>query len=299
VRRLLALALALAAAVAATVLAACAPHDGKDDGRLDVVAAFYPLAEAARQVGGDLVDVNDLTPPGVEPHDFEVTPKQVDALQTADLAIVMGRDFQPSVEAVTDVRRGDTLVVLDALHVQQAKGSQFDPHVWLDPVLMQRVVAAVEQRLARVDPTHAAAYRHNAQRYRAELAAVDRDYATGLAHCGRDEIVTSHAAFGYLARRYHLQQRAIEGLSPDQEPAADRIAELADLARRHHVTTIFTEPLASPKVAQTLARESGGLRTAVLNPLEGLTDAERNAGDDYVSVMAHNLASLRRALACR
>jgi zinc transport system substrate-binding protein len=238
--------------------------------------------------------VNDLTPAGVEPHDFEVTPKQVDALQTADLAIVMGHDFQPSVEEVTDVRDGETLVVLDALYVG-GKGDHLDPHVWFDPVLMRHIVDAVEQRLAAIDAPQTATYARNARRYDAELAALDRSFASGLAHCECDEIVTSHEAFGYLARRYHLQQRAVEGASPDQEPSADRIAELADLARRDHFTTIFTETLVSPKVAETLAREAGGLRTAGLNPLEGLTQAERRAGDDYLSVMRHNLATLRGA----
>jgi zinc transport system substrate-binding protein len=279
-------------------LTACGPDAATDDGRVHVVGAFYPLAEAARQVGGNLADVTDLTPAGVEPHDLEVTPKQVDAIQTADLAIVMGHDFQPSVESVTDVRHGETLVVLDALRVGE-QGKQLDPHVWLDPLHMRRIVDGVEQRLAKVDPRHASQYTRNAQRYDAQLATLDHDYATGLADCRRDEIVTAHEAFGYLARRYHLDQQAIEGVSPDQEPSADRIAELADLAKRDHVTTIFTETLVSPKVAQTLAREAGGLRTAVLNPLEGLTEGERRAGDDYVSVMRHNLATLRDALGCR
>ena len=276
--------------------------------RIDVVAAFYPLAEVARQIGGNAVSVQNLTPAGVEPHDLELTTDQVDAILDAKLAIVMGKGFQPAVESAAKQRDGATLSVLSALTAVDAKGkhvakgkvaaSSHDPHVWLDPVLMRDVVAQVERALAKADPSHARQFAANACRYEAQIAHLDADYRTGLATCQRKLIVTSHAAFGYLAKEYGLRQAAITGISPDAEADPQRLSDLTDLVERNGVTTIFTETLVSPKVAQTLAREAGGVHTAVLNPLEGLTDAETKRGDDYLSVMRANLAKLRAALGC-
>jgi zinc transport system substrate-binding protein len=289
--------------VALGALAACASDDDVTTagGRLRVVAAFYPLAEAARQVGGRRVEVVDLTPAGAEPHDLEVTPKQVDEVASAGVVLVMGHGFQPSVEDAA--RNTDaTTVVLDHLPVDAsgrdvARG--LDPHVWLDPVLMRRIVTVTMDALARAEPAARATFERDARAYDARLAALDREYAAGLADCDRRTIFTTHAAFGWLALRYDLDQQSLTGVSPDAEPTPDRIAELADRARDDGATTIFTEPLVPEGIAKTLAREAGGLRTATLDPLEALSRDAQAHGDDYVSVMRDNLATLRSALGCR
>lgn len=260
--------------------------------RRQVVAAFYPVAWAAQEVGGDRVAVTNLTPAGAEPHDLELDPHQVDALLDADLAVVMGKGFQPAVEDVAGQRDGVTLRLLDTLATTRG-----DPHVWLDPVLMRKVVAQVRRSLTKADPRGAKVYARNAQALDAKLQQLDTRYRNGLALCARHEIVTAHEAFGYLARRYGLQQQGVAGLAPDAEPDPKRIAQLTDLVKRDGVTTVFTESLVSPRIAETLAREAG-VRTDVLNPLEGLTDKERSRGDDYVGVMDANLAKLRAALGC-
>jgi zinc transport system substrate-binding protein len=159
-------------------------------------------------------------------------------------------------------------------------------------------VALVADALGEADPEHARAYRRNAARFDAELRALDRDFHEGLAGCSSRVVVTAHDAFGWLADRYDLEEHGVAGLEPDAEPDPDRLADLADLAQREGVTTVFTETLVSPRVARTLAREAGGLRTAVLDPLEGLDDERIEAGDDYVSVMRVNLERLRAALGC-
>ncbi len=164
---------------------------------------------------------------------------------------------------------------------------------------MIEIVDEVERALASADPRGKATFTRNAQAFDAQLHALDTRYREGLAHCRRTLIVTSHEAFGYLARAYGLRQQGVSGLSPDAEPDAKRIAELSDLAKRRNVTTIFTETLVSPKLAQTLAREAGGVRTEVLDPLEGLTGKEAAAGDSYITVMDRNLEKLRGALDCR
>jgi zinc transport system substrate-binding protein len=170
--------------------------------------------------------------------------------------------------------------------------------VWLDPTLMGRIVTLVRDALVNADARHASGYRERAATFERALGRVDSEYRAGLSECRLHEIITSHEAFAYLAKRYGLRQLGIAGISPDQEPSPDRIAELADLVRRDHVQVIFTEDFVSPRVADTLAREAGGVKTEVLSPLEGLTKQQQAAGEDYVSVMRSNLQKLRPALGC-
>lgn len=327
-----------AAVLAAALLSACGGGDGDagdgagDEGHIEVVASFAPLAEVAQRVGGERVAVRNLTAPGAEPHDLELTPAAVDALEDADVVVVLGRGFQPAIEEVAARRDGPTVVVLDALdvgpgevadahghddeghddghaddggagdedgHADDGGAGVVDPHVWLDPTKMAAIVDLVEDALAEASPADRPEFSRNAEALREELRALDAEFARGLADCERRLLVTAHAAFGWLAGRYGLEQEAIAGLEPDQEPSAQRLAELADLARAEGVTTVFTETLVSAEVAETLAREAGGLRTAVLDPLEGFTEEQVAAGADYFSVMRRNLATLRAALGCR
>jgi zinc transport system substrate-binding protein len=249
-------------------------------------------------VGGAHVAVRDLTPAGAEPHDLEPTPDQVEALEAADLVVVLGHGFQPGVEELA-ARRGDAaLVVLDALADHGASERPDDPHVWLDPVLLRALVDEVAAALARVDPIHADAYRRQASAYGEEVERVGDGYGRRLARCERDLLLTAHDAFGWLAARYGLRHESIAGLAPDAEPDPARLADLADLAEREGVTTVFTESLLPPDLAETLAREAGGLRTEVLDPIEGFTDAQRAAGADWSSVMLGNLDAIAEALDC-
>jgi zinc transport system substrate-binding protein len=299
-----------AAGVAATLMTAlaataCSPGSQapSSDGSIQVVASFYPLAEAVQRVGGGLVRVENLTAPGVEPHDLELTPHQVEAIATADLVVYLGGGFQPAVEDALGDASGATLdasASIRTLPVPSGASDETlsaDPHVWLDPTLYERIVGEVRDALARVDPADARTFADNAGTYDHELERLDRDYRDGLADCSRTVVLTSHAAFGYLAERYGLTQEPITGSSPEAEPAPQRIADLKDVVEREGVTTIFTEELVSPDVAETLASETGAT-TAVLSPLESLTPDQASSGADYVSVMRQELATLRGALGC-
>jgi zinc transport system substrate-binding protein len=269
-----------------------------------VVAAFYPVAYAAQRVGGSRVTVTNLTPAGAEPHDLELTPAQLDEIGSADVVFDLGHRFQPAVEKAAKQRGGPTVSLLDTLPigaagkmVKEGDATALDPHVWLDPVLMQDLVRQVQRSLTRADPKGRAVYTRNADQFLAELDALNGRYAQGLAACDRKLIVTSHEAFGYLAHRYGLRQEGVAGISPDAEPDAQRLGQLADLVKQQGVTTVFTETLVSPRIADTLAREAG-VKTDTLNPLEGLTDNEVSHGANYVTVMNQNLEKLRRALGC-
>ena len=258
-------------------LAACADR-GHDSGKVDVVASFYPLAEAASRIGGDRVRVMNLTPVGVEPHDIELTPKQVDEIQDADVVIYIGGEFQPAVADVAEKRAGKTVNLAPAAD---------DPHFWLDPVQM----TAAADRIA-------GALRGDATPFKSDLNQLDRDFRGGLADCERKDIVTTHQAFGHLAKRYGLNQLSISGISPEVEPNAARLADLSDQIKARGITTVFFEDLVSPKVAETLAREAH-VKTAVLSPIEGLSKGEQRKGKTYLSVMRENLRALQMALGCR
>jgi zinc transport system substrate-binding protein len=290
------------ALIASIALGACTATSAAGDG-IQIVASFYPLAEAAEKVGGSFVHVDNLTAPGVEPHDLELTPGQIEAIDTADVVLYLGGGFQPAVEDALADASGivvDASEPLRSLPVPEGESDAAltaDPHVWLDPTLYLRIVESVGAAIARADPDHAQASDANTETFVRQLRGLDAEYRSGLADCSRDLIVTNHAAFGYLAARYGLTQEPISGLSPEAEPTPQRIADLKELVEREGVTTIFTEELLSPEVAETLAQETGAT-TAVLNPLESLTPDEAVAGADYVSVMQDNLATLRTALGC-
>ncbi|MGH9213494.1 MAG: metal ABC transporter substrate-binding protein [Acidimicrobiales bacterium] len=292
---------------------ACGDDDGTASGGtgdgLRVVASFYPLAEAAGRVGGDRVAVTNLTPAGTEPHDLELTPDQVDDLEDADLVLYLGQGFQPAITEIAERRDGETLDVLDGLELEpggaEALDAQegeheeggLDPHFWLDPRRMVDAVDEIATALSAVSPDDAATFAANAEDYAGQLTALDAEIEAALATCEREEIVTSHAAFFYLADRYGLTQLPLAGVSPEVEPDTERMDDLADLVDEHGITTVFHETLAPPDVAETLAREAG-VDTAVLNPIEGLTEEQVDTGEDYASVMRENLAALVDALGC-
>jgi zinc transport system substrate-binding protein len=290
--------------LAASLGAACGAGGGDDpDGRLPVVAAFYPLYEAAQRVGGDRVQVSNLTPAGSEPHDLELSSGQVDRIEDASVVLFLGRGFQPALEKAVERAKGTKVDVLAALSDLRPGGTgdealEVDPHVWLDPIQQKAIVGQVTAALAGADPANRAAYEANAAAYSRELDELDAAFTQGLAQCQRRVLVTAHAAFGYLAGRYGLTQEAIAGLEPESEPSPQRLAELTAKVRSSGTTTVFYETLVSPKVAESLAREAG-VRTAVLDPLEGLTEEDQRAGRTYVSAMRENLTAIRDALGCR
>jgi len=257
----------------------------RDDGRVRVVAGLYPLAYVVRLVGGARVDVTDLTPPGAEPHEIELAPRTVARIERADV-VVLVPGLQPEADAAASAH-----TTLDAFAgLRRISG---DPHLWLDPSRLAALAPVVAARLAQVDPAHDTEYLERGTSVGRDLAAIDTAYRDGLTDCARRDVVTSHQAFGYLADRYHLTQVGIAGLSPEAEPSPARLADAARYVREHHVTTVFFESLVSPKVAETVARETGAA-TAVLDPVESV-----KGGDDYPTVMRRNLAALRLALGCR
>jgi zinc transport system substrate-binding protein len=285
---------------------------GSGDG-LQVVTAFYPLQFVTQRVAGDHAHVVDLTKPGSEPHDLELSVAQTAAVTTADL-VVYEKGLQAAVDAAVDQANGVPTVDAgsvaglepishdghdDVQHDSPAGAEpsdlgDLDPHFWQDPLKLAKVVDAVADALGKADPEHAPDFRANAAELDDELTALDHEYAAGLQGCTRDTIVVSHNAFGYLGR-YGLFIEPISGLSPEAEPTPADLARLQQLIKTDGITTVFGERLVSPKLAQSLADDMG-VSTRILDPIEGLSS--ETADDDYLSLMRDNLAALREANGC-
>lgn len=318
VRRLIpAAALAGAVALGATALTACSGASaagGGKDGKLGVMASFYPMQFLAEQIGKDHVKAATLTKPGVEPHDLEITPKQTGQLGESDVVLYL-KGLQPAVDkavAQSGVKHIVDAAALTKLEVHGSSGHDHahegegegeeghghgeageDPHIWLDPVKYAEVAKGVGAALEKADPDHAADYRKNTDELVGKLTALDAEFKDGLKNTASKTFITTHSAFGYLAERYGLDQEGISGVDPESEPSPARMKELQAVAKKDNVSTVFFESLASDKTAKTLAADTG-LKTDVLDPLEGITD--KSQGADYLEVMRSNLKNLQKAL---
>ncbi|MEO3946239.1 metal ABC transporter substrate-binding protein [Gorillibacterium sp. CAU 1737] len=312
------------------------------DKKLKVVASFYPMYEFARQVGGDYAEVTALIGGGVEPHDWEPTPKDITAIQDADLFVYNGGveswvekvlESTPNAErVVVQANAGITLLTEAAEeegaehdHAHEGEAAHdhdpahedehtdehaheeehahdhdhdhggIDPHVWLSPVLAQKEVQTIADAFMKADPANKEAYQKNADAYITKLKELDSAFKAGLQNVKRKDFITQHAAFAYLAEEYGLKQVPIAGLSPEQEPSPEKMADIIKFAKENNVKTIFFETLVDPKIAKTIAEEVGA-GTAVLNPIEGLTDEDAQKGLDYIGIMTNNLEALKKAL---
>jgi zinc transport system substrate-binding protein len=304
----------LSAVVVGLALASCGTSptaSSNGDGDLSIATSFYPIQFATEQIAGDHATVTSLTKPGAEPHDVELSPRDVADLRKVD-ALIYAKGFQPALDDATSLLDPDKLLnvapaaqlTLPATpdgheHSEQedheAAPGALDPHFWLDPERYEAVSRVIEARLASDDPTHAADYAANLKAFVTRLDELDEQYRTGLAHCSIHQLITSHSAFGYLAQRYGFTQHGITGLSPDVEPSAAALAALTSLVRKDGITTIYQETLVEPHFAQVVAGETGAT-IATLDPLEGITSA--SPGKDYFEVMRANLAALRKGQDC-
>ncbi|MFD5630472.1 MULTISPECIES: metal ABC transporter substrate-binding protein [unclassified Streptomyces] len=309
------------AVTAATVLglgmlSACSDSSAagsNSSGKLDVVASFYPLQYLAEEIGGDHVSVTSLTEPGQEPHDLEISAKQTAQLQESD-AVLYLKGLQPAVDDAVSQSEVKTKIDAATLTTLEKHGNEVgghaaehddsegeeagatDPHIWLDPVKYAEVAEGVGKAFEKEDPDNAGEYRSNTAALVKKLDALDTQYEDGLKNTDSKVFITTHAAFGYLAERYGLTEEAINGLDPESEPSANRVKDLETMAKADGVTTVFYETLVSDDTARTIA-DDAGLKTDVLDPIEGITD--KSKGDDYLQVMESNLKALRAALGAK
>ncbi len=275
---------------------------GKANGKLQVAASFYPLYYFTTQIAGDKAEVLNITPSGSEPHDYDPSAGDIAKIEKGNLLVLNG-----GVEAwgnkIKDNLKGTNVQVVIAgqglltQQVEENGQNQIDPHVWLDPVLAKQEAHAIAEEFVKIDPANTTYYRQNEKALDTKFDALDAEYKAGLATCQEKDIITSHAAFGYLATRYGLTQVTVTGLSPDAEPSAQQLADVVAFAKLHNVKYIFFEKLISPKLSETVATEVGA-KTLVLDPIEGVSGDDIKAGKNYYTIMQDNLKNLQTALSC-
>lgn len=289
-----------------------------EKGKLKVMASFYPMYDFAVKIGGDKAEVMDMVPAGTEPHDWEPAATDIKNLEEADVFVYSGAGMEHWVDTVLASLENKDLVAVEASQgitlrpgheeeeEQEEAGSeqgeeddhdhgQYDPHVWLSPLNAKKEMENIKDAFVKADPDNQSYYEANYTEYAVKFDQLDLEYKDTLSGLPNKNIVVAHEAFGYLCDAYGLNQVGIEGLSPDSEPDPAKMAEVIDFVRENHVKVIFFEELVSPKVAETIASETGA-SAEMLNPLEGLSDEELAAGADYFSVMESNLEQLKAAL---
>ncbi len=271
-----------------------------DDGKLDVVASFYPMYDFAKKIGGDKVNVYNLVPAGTEPHDWEPSTKDIIRIENANVLVYNGAGLEHWTDDVLASISNKDLVVCEAskgiaLHEGTDEHEGTDPHVWLSIKNAIIELSNIRDALKQADPDNSGYYDEQYQKWEKQFLLLDSEYRKELSSISRNDIVVSHEAFGYLASEYGLEQHGIEGIEPDSEPDPARLAKIEDYVKKNNVKTIFSEELVSKKVAQTIANATGA-NIEILNPIEGLTDEELEAGDDYLSIMKDNLNAILKAL---
>lgn len=279
------------------------PYSNSANKKLQVAASFYPMYFFASQIAGSKADVFTITPASAEPHDYEPTTQDIARVNNANMLVLNGGKLEAWGDKIKDQLQGTQVFIVTAgstlaNRTLDENGQKIqDPHVWLDPILAKDEVANIEKGFERIDPKDASYFQANAKTLAAKLDQLHIDYSTGLRNCQKKDFITSHAAFGYLAARYGINQVAISGVSPDQEPTPQKLAEIADLVKKEQIKVVFFESLVSPKLSQTIASETNA-QTMVLDPIEGINNTDIKAGHTYVTVMKDNLAALQTALEC-
>ncbi len=273
------------------------------DGKLNVAASFYPIYFFASQIGGDKAHVFNITSPTAEPHDFGPTTQTIVKIHDSNLLIINGGNLEPWSQKLQDQLSGSKVKIVIAgaglTNNEMVENGQKiqDPHIWLDPLLAKKEAGKILAGFKEADPKDAAYFEKNAELFYSRLDSLDKEYRDGLKNCNKKDFVTAHAAFGYVAAQYGINQVAISGVTPDEEPSSQKMAEIADLVRKENIKIIFFEKLVSSKLSQTIAAETGA-KTLVLDPIEGITKDEMAKGQDYFSLMRNNLNNLMKALEC-
>jgi zinc transport system substrate-binding protein len=272
--------------------------------KLQIVASFYPLYFFSEQIAGDKANVTNITPAGAEPHDYEPTAQDIAQIEKSKLLVLDGTGLEAwgnNIKQNLNPKNTTVLTVGDGIinqKVMEDGQNVIDPHIWLSPPLVKQIADKITLALIQIDPVNSNYYQTNANSLKTKLDSLDAEYKQGLSNCAEKNIITSHAAFGYLATTYGLNQVPIAGLSPDAEPSPQQLADITKFAKDNNVKYIFFESLVSPKLSDTIANEIGA-KTLVLNPIEGLTNDEISQGKNYFTEMQNNLSNLKIALLCK
>jgi zinc transport system substrate-binding protein len=279
--------------------------------RIKIITTIFPLMEFSKAVCGERGEVRLLLPPGAEVHTWKPRPSDVIRISSADLFIFIGADLEPWIHDLLESTKNPDLRVLDVSqalslkkesHTQHSHGHSdqtLDPHMWLDFGVDQVIVDKIANVLSEVNPEDSSYFKRNAALYKDKLAKLDEKFKEGLKDCvHRTIILGGHSAFGYLAKRYNLEQISLYGLSPNAKPTPRKLVEVVELAEKYGIKAIYFEIYVSDELAKVMAKEVGA-KTSVLNPGANLTKEQLNAGTTFFDIMEANLENLRDGLLCR
>lgn len=272
-----------------------------DESKITVYTSFYAMYDFTNKIGGDKINLINLVPTGTEPHDWEPSPNDIVNLEQADVFIYSGGGMEGWTEKILESVENKELIVIEAsqniefLKSDEHEEQEYDPHVWLDPMLAKEQMNEIKKGLIGADPKNKEYYENNYLSNAKLLDELDEEYKTTLSPFVRRDVIVAHDAYGYLCRAYELNQIPIEGLNADFEPSPARMTEIIKFAKENNIKTIFFEELVSPKVAEAIADEIGA-QTAILSPLEGIKEEDLKKGKEYFSVMKDNLDALVKAL---
>lgn len=299
------------------IYSSCSSESAENgNGKITVYASFFTMYDFASKIGGDKVNVVNMVPSGMEPHDWEPSPRDIAGLSRADLFVYSGAGMEGWVDKILSAVDSDRLVAVETSkgitleksvsdgHDGENSASEtghsdealeYDPHVWLNPENAKIQMKAIMDVLVRIDSENSSYYMNNYDYYAKKLDELDKKYRETTGAFSRKVIVVSHAAYGYLCSAYGLEQFSLEGIAGDSEPTAAKMKEIINFVKDHDVKVIFYDGISSSKVVDAVARETGA-RVAVLSPLEGISDEDIKTGKDYFSIMEENLKALSDAL---
>jgi zinc transport system substrate-binding protein len=274
-----------------------------------VVTSFYPLFDLASSVGGERIEVINLTPPGVDPHEFEPSLKDIAKTEKADIFLYNGGGLDPWAEEKEKELLEKGVVVLNMsslFHLLEGDEHDHkddhhheeDPHFWLDPIMAKEIAENIFSELIKVDPEGEKYYQKNKDLLMILFDELHEEYSSKLGDCDLNTVVISHASLGYLAERYEFGMVSISGISPVEEPSAKKMAEITDMVKEKGINHIFFETTIPSTLSATIAEETGA-ETLVFNPISSLTKNELEEGKNYFSIMQENLEALRVALGCK
>jgi zinc transport system substrate-binding protein len=292
----------------------------KEVDKITIITSVFPLQEFAEAVAGERGEVSLLLPPGAEIHTWRPRASDIIKLTAADVFIYVGADLEPWLHDMMKSVKNSELRVLEASqglsllgendvhpkHEEEKDAEEknhehlsVDPHVWLDFENDQIIVDRIEAILSELFPEGRPFFSRNALIYKKKLQKLDQKYQERLSNClQRTFILGGHAAFGYLARRYRLNQIALYGLSPNSKPTPRKLAEVVDLAKEHQIKVIYFEDYVSDELAKVMAKEVGA-ETLVLNAGANISKEQLKSGITFLEIMEKNLENLRHGLHCQ
>lgn len=272
------------------ILCGCTRTEIIPNGKPKIYTSFYALYDFTNKIGGDKINLKNIMPPAVEPHDWEISTQDIVDLENADALIYNGSGLENWIDKVKNTLQNQ-IEYIDLTKDMQIKN---DPHVWLNPLLAKKQFKKIYKSLSKIDVQNQNYYKENYLAVSKQIDELDKKIRNAVKNFKSKDIVVAHQAYKYFCDEYGLNQIALEGIEEESEPTVERMKEVTDFIENNDVKYIFYEGSPS-KAIKTIAQDTG-VNLLELNPFEYLTKQQISNGDDYFSIMEKNLENLKVAL---